>query len=80
MNYTCVVSIGAREEEDHSYGPWSVPQTDEDLFEGLVLLFTFSPAERGDSVFLELHFSVPFHLCCLDFSRACEIKVYSYKC
>ena len=55
--YTLFGSSGAREDEEHSEDlqTQSVLQTDEELLEGLVLLF--SPAERRDASFLGFHHS-----------------------
>ena len=53
--HTCVLSSGTREEENHREDLQSVLQTDEELLEGLVLLF--SPAKRRDAAFLEFHLS-----------------------
>ena len=40
MSHTCVLSRGAREQEDHREDLQGVLQTDEELLEGLVLLFS----------------------------------------
>ena len=55
MIYTLVDSSGAREEKNHREDLQSVLQTDEELLEGLVLLF--SPTERRDAAFHEVHHS-----------------------
>ena len=55
VNHTCVVSSGAGEEENRGENLKGVLQTEEELLDGLVLLF--SPAERRDAVFLGLHHS-----------------------
>ena len=69
MKHTCVVSSGAREEENRGENLNGVLQTDEELLEGLVLLF--SPAERRDAMFLGVHHSWS------DISR--RLKTYEIK-